>query len=44
VAGVKQFLNYAYSTKAQQSLTGLGYAPLPAALVSRGKKQISQLK
>jgi phosphate transport system substrate-binding protein len=42
--GVKKVLNYVYSSAAQGKLASLGYAPLPAALVSRAKKQIATLK
>ena len=42
--GVKQVLNYVYSKAAQDKLGGLGYAPLPANLVSRAKKQIADVK
>lgn len=44
LAGVKQLLNYVYGSAAQGKLASLGYAPLPAALVSRAKKQIATLK
>jgi phosphate transport system substrate-binding protein len=43
LAGVKQFLNYAYS-KGQSQLLGLGYAPLPDRLLTSGMKQIAKLK
>jgi phosphate transport system substrate-binding protein len=41
---VKAFLNYVYSSKGQDALTGLGFAPLPSAVVSAGTTQLATLK
>lgn len=44
LAGVKSTLNYFYSAGAQAKLPSLGFAPLPAVLLSAAKKQIAKLK
>jgi phosphate transport system substrate-binding protein len=44
LAGVKSFLDYAYSPAAQNKLVSLGYAPLPANLAKAAKAQIAKLK
>ena len=44
LAGVKSTLNYFYSSAAQSKLASLGFAPLPALLLSKAKAQMSQLK
>lgn len=44
LADVKTFLNYAYSKPAQDKLTPLGFAPLPANVLAAGKAQLAKLK
>ena len=44
VAGLKSTLNYFYSSGAQSKLSSLGFAPLPASLLSKAKAQLSLLK
>jgi phosphate transport system substrate-binding protein len=44
LAGVKSTLNYFYSSGAQSKLASLGFAPLPAPLLSAAKAQMSLLK
>ncbi|MGB1526597.1 MAG: hypothetical protein ACPG9N_03395, partial [Miltoncostaeaceae bacterium] len=43
-AATRRTLRYFLSAKAQGMLTGLGYAPLPASLVSRAKAQLAAAK
>ena len=42
--GVKSVLNYFYSAAAQARLSQLGFAPLPATILSAAKKQLTKLK
>jgi phosphate transport system substrate-binding protein len=44
LAPVQKFLRYAYGTKAQGELAGLGYAPLSSALKTPAVAQIDTLK
>lgn len=44
LAGVQSTLNYFYSSAAQSKLASLGFAPLPALLLSKAKAQMSKLK
>ena len=44
LAGVKSTLNYFYSSGAQSKLSSLGFAPLPASILSKAKAQMSLLK
>ncbi len=44
LAGVKSVLNYFYSTGAQARLSQLGFAPLPALILTAAKKQMTKLK
>ena len=44
LAGTQSFLNYAYSSKAQDTLTALGDAPLPSTILSAAKTQLGTLK
>jgi phosphate transport system substrate-binding protein len=44
VAGVKSTLNYFYSSRAQSRLSSLGFAPLPPALLTKAKAQLTKLK
>jgi len=44
LADVKNFLTYAYTKGAQDKLSSLGYAPLPANVLAAAKKQLTTLK
>jgi phosphate transport system substrate-binding protein len=44
LAGVKSTLNYFYSSAAQDKLASLGFAALPAPLLSAAKAQLTKLK
>jgi phosphate transport system substrate-binding protein len=41
---VKRFLTYAYSAPAQSKLPSLGFAPLPAGVVTAAKAQLGKVK
>jgi phosphate transport system substrate-binding protein len=43
-AGVKKLLGYVYSKPAQDKLSTLGFAPLPANLLKAAKGQIAKIK
>ncbi len=43
-AGVKSMLNYFYSPAQQAKLSGLGFAPLPPAILAKSRAQLAQLK
>ena len=43
LAGTKSFLNYAYSSAAQNALNGIGNAPLPSTILSAAKAQVGTL-
>lgn len=44
LSGVKGMLNYFYSPKEQAKLSGLGFAPLPPAILTKAKAQLSKLR
>jgi phosphate transport system substrate-binding protein len=44
LAPTKSFLNYAFGSTAQNALTALGNAPLPASILSAAKSQVGTLK
>ena len=44
LAGVRAWLDYVYSDRAQGQLPNLGYAPLPAPLLSAARAQMARLK
>jgi len=44
LAGVKSTLNYFYNAAAQARLSQLGFAPLPATILSAAKAQMAKLK
>lgn len=44
LADVKSFLSYAYGKAAQDKLSSLGFAPLPAPVLKAAKAQLTKLK